>query len=576
MFGGRSVSEFSQSFDTGQKLEPSAGAWRQAPRDVQSVAQRAAAPDSGESRAVAIALLWLLAFAAAELLLNQPRLMPTLPGTELRLLSLPMALFALALMLRPASEAPMYALTYALSSLWFELKVPHLDFVIARVAIETLQTVALVCVTVRYFMHRLGDPLMVGAWAVVALLTTAVGAGLMLAAAAVLPMSASVYVEQMAGSSSMAWRYWWLGNCCSYMTLGAPMAALVTLRHRVKHVLAHRGSERRRFVGLTLAVILVSLFAFPIVDMSWLGLPPDVAIARHLLPMPFAMAMAARFRAYGSAVAVLGFSMIAILSVTGPAASANWGNIVTAVTPTHTMLLVTASTCMVLAAISRQLKLALNDALEASRLKSRFIAMLNHELRTPLNAILGFSELMRMRQLRQMDDAIGPVENIHASGQRLLAMIEGLLNQADHGASAFELEKEPVELSRSIALAIDDMCGEFAELGVAVSIAAREELWIDADPRALRQMLGVLLTYPLRFVGADTRISVSAEHVATDTILEIGSRGLINATADDRDKIEVQLVDALALAHGARLAIIQSDRSSRIARLTFFATRAAG
>jgi two-component system cell cycle sensor histidine kinase PleC len=234
---------------------------------------------------------------------------------------------------------------------------------------------------------------------------------------------------------------------------------------------------------------------------------------------------------------------------------------------------------MVIAATSRQLKLALNDALEASRMKSRFIAMLNHELRTPLNAILGFSELMRMRQLRQLDDAIGPVENIHASGQRLLAMIEGLLNQADHGASVFELEKQPVEVSSAIAAAIDDRGGEFAELadfGVTVSAIAREGLVIDADPRALRQMLTVLLTYPLRFVGPDGRITVSAEHDATDTIIEVSSRGLINAAADDRDKIEVQLVEALALAHGARLTIIQSDRCMRIARLTFFATRAAG
>jgi signal transduction histidine kinase len=91
---------------------------------------------------------------------------------------------------------------------------------------------------------------------------------------------------------------------------------------------------------------------------------------------------------------------------------------------------------------------------------------------------------------------IGPLENIRASGQRLLAMIEGLLNSADHGASAFELEKEPVELSGVVGLAVDDMFSELAELGVVVSIAAREQLWIDADPRALKQMLAVLLTYP--------------------------------------------------------------------------------
>jgi len=42
------------------------------------------------------------------------------------------------------------------------------------------------------------------------------------------------------------------------------------------------------------------------------------------------------------------------------------------------------------------------------------------------------------------------------------------------------------------------------------------------------------------------------------------------------DKIEVQLVEALVLAHRAWLTTNQSDRCMRIARLTVLATRAAG
>ena len=579
LFGGRGFS--SQAFDEEQKwgdpgltrLSAGLGAARPLPPGGPAAAAAA------DSRSIALAFLWLVGFAVAELLLNRPGLMPTVPGTELRLISAPMALLALGLMLRPSSEAPLYCLVYVLAGVWPELGSSHFDFTLARVAIETFQTVALVCVTVRFFWSRLGDPLVVALWASFSLLTTAAGAGLMVAAGSLVPMGPGDYIRELAGGGGVAWRYWWLGNTCSYMTLGAPAAALVTLRHRVKRVVVSSGWERRRFIGLILAILLVTLFAFPIADMSWLGLPPDVMLAKRLLPMPFVLAMAARFRAYGSAIGVLIFSIISIVSMTGPHASANWVGSVPPVTPTHMLLLVTAATSMVIAATSRQLKLALNEALEASQLKSRFIAMLNHELRTPLNAILGFSELMRVRQLRQFDDAIGPLANIHASGQRLLAMIEGLLSSADHGASAFELEKEPVELSTAVAAAVDDMSRELAELadfGVTVSISAREQLWIDADSRALRQMLAVLLTYPLRFVGPGGRISISAEHRGTDTIIEIISKGLINAAADDRDKIEVQLVDALALAHGARLSIVHSDRSSRIARLTFFATRAAG
>ena len=129
------------------------------------------------------------------------------------------------------------------------------------------------------------------------------------------------------------------------------------------------GLDRRRFITLTVSLVCVSLLAFPVVDMSWVGFPPDVVFAKRLLPMPFAMAMAGRFRAYGVAVAILIFAIVAIVSVTGPHAAVNWPWPPAPVTSTNTLLLVTATTCMVLAGISRQLKLALNEAIEASRAK---------------------------------------------------------------------------------------------------------------------------------------------------------------------------------------------------------------
>ena len=56
-------------------------------------------------------------------------------------------------------------------------------------------------------------------------------------------------------------------------------------------------------------------------------------------------------------------------------------------------------------------------------------------------------------------------------------------------------------------------------------------------------MLAVLLTYPLRFVGPDTRISVTAEHIATDTIVEISSRGLINAARIAKMRKGVRIIN---------------------------------
>jgi signal transduction histidine kinase len=168
-----------------------------------------------------------------------------------------------------------------------------------------------------------------------------------------------------------------------------------------------------------------------------------------------------------------------------------------------------------------------------------------------------------------------PLENIQASSQRLLATIEALIDQAEHGASIFELDKLPVRVSGALTDAAAHVRGDCARLGCTVSVTADAELIVEADPKALRQMLLVLLSYPLRFVGPGGAIAVCGSRSGADTIVEIRSTGLINAVADDRDKIELQLVGALALAHGARLTTTQQDRSGRISRLTFFATQAA-
>lgn len=558
-----------------EKVWPPRRRWT-AERTRASAAKKAPAPASSDDSASIIAsLLWFAAFAVAEYVFTLPQLLPTMPGTDLRLISIPMALLAVAFMLRPEREAPVYALIYAFIGITFGLHAPHFEFTVARVGIETAQTLILVGLLFRFFFHRFQDPLMIAGWAITVLAVTAIGAAFMLAASAVLPMSGADYAQELAGSPGLAWRYWWLGNACSYLALSGPVVTLVLLRNRLKRLLTTPGQDRRRFFTLALAVLVVSLFSFPILDMSWVGFSPDVVLANRLLPMPFAMVMAGRFRANGASVAILVFSIVAIASVTGPNAAANSPWPAAMVTPTHTLLLVTTTTCMVLAGISRQLKLALNEALEASQAKSRFIAMLNHELRTPLNAILGFSELMRLQSVRALGDALAPIENIHASGQRLLAMIEGLLDQAERGAGVFELTKQPVQVGHAIAEATAEIAGEIEQFGCSLGIIADKELVIDADPRAFRQMLLVLLNYPLRFVGPDTAVTISAEHIGTDTIVEIGSLGLINAADDDRDKIELQLVEALALAHGARLTILDSNRSGRIARLTFFATRAA-
>lgn len=79
---------------------------------------------------------------------------------------------------------------------------------------------------------------------------------------------------------------------------------------------------------------------------------------------------------------------------------------------------------------------------EASRAKSEFVANMSHELRTPLQSIMGFSEL---GMLRGKDHArlAGMFEDIHRSGERMLTLVNDLLDVAklESTVGTFHLER---------------------------------------------------------------------------------------------------------------------------------------
>ena len=67
---------------------------------------------------------------------------------------------------------------------------------------------------------------------------------------------------------------------------------------------------------------------------------------------------------------------------------------------------------------------------DARRLVSDRIASIAHDLRTPLNAIIGFSELLREEAITEPEEKRSALDDIHVGGQRLLKMINELLDKA--------------------------------------------------------------------------------------------------------------------------------------------------
>jgi signal transduction histidine kinase/DNA-binding NarL/FixJ family response regulator len=86
---------------------------------------------------------------------------------------------------------------------------------------------------------------------------------------------------------------------------------------------------------------------------------------------------------------------------------------------------------------ARELEQARAEALEASMLKSKFLATVSHEVRTPLNGIIGMSEILLHSPIQQENRSL--VEAIKKSGDSLLKIINDILDYSKINTSSFTL-----------------------------------------------------------------------------------------------------------------------------------------
>jgi signal transduction histidine kinase len=138
---------------------------------------------------------------------------------------------------------------------------------------------------------------------------------------------------------------------------------------------------------------------------------------------------------------------------------------------------------------------------QASRLKSQFLASMSHELRTPLNSIIGFSKVLLNRldgDLNDKQDAY--VRSVHNSSTHLLQLINSILDISRIEAGKLELRLETFGL-----LELVDECLETStSLVRGRPLKLEKDLPLDlpsitADRTKVKQVLLNLLSNAIKF-----------------------------------------------------------------------------
>ncbi|MBI1234605.1 MAG: PAS domain-containing protein [Alphaproteobacteria bacterium] len=213
---------------------------------------------------------------------------------------------------------------------------------------------------------------------------------------------------------------------------------------------------------------------------------------------------------------------------------------------------------------------------EANRSKSEFLANMSHELRTPLNAINGFSEIMLREMFGPLGDAryADYVNDIHTSGEHLLALINDILDMSKIEAGKMQLQTEPVRPRDIIEQCVRLVRGRAEEKNIRVVADMIDGPDIEADPRALKQVILNLASNAVKFTPEGGRVTIRTFTIDKSVAIQVSDTGIgiaqddIPRLARPFEQIESQhskshqgsglglaLSKSLVEMHGGKLAI---------------------
>lgn len=165
------------------------------------------------------------------------------------------------------------------------------------------------------------------------------------------------------------------------------------------------------------------------------------------------------------------------------------------------------------------------QAEESNKLKDEFLATLSHELRTPLNAIIGWSQMIRTKNLgaTEMQNALAIIDRNARSQNQL---IDDILDVSRIITGKFRLDVQAIDLVSVIKSAVETARPAAEAKNIRLqTLLDPQATNISGDPDRLQQVVWNLLSNAVKFTPKNGRVQVRLERINSHIEITVSDTG---------------------------------------------------
>lgn len=147
-----------------------------------------------------------------------------------------------------------------------------------------------------------------------------------------------------------------------------------------------------------------------------------------------------------------------------------------------------------------ELAVASQEAQEANRAKTTFLATMSHEIRTPMNAIIGLLELA-LKRGRLHEEEHASLTIAHGSAKDLLNLIGDILDISKIESGRLDLVPEPhdiVSLTESVVTVFNALA---RQKNLRLELVTGQTHWVEIDGLCYKQILSNLISNAIKYTA---------------------------------------------------------------------------